>query len=229
MSPPVITLTGVSKAYVTPAERVIALAEVDLEVAAGEFICVYGSSGSGKSTLLNVLSGIERPDSGIVRIGDKDILSMTDTERIQLRTTKLGMIFQNHSLIEEFTAAENVCLPLEARGMSFKAAHTEATMQLSAVGLDQLAERYPDEMSGGQRQRVGIARALTGNRKILLADEPTGALDSENSRALFQLIRARCDEIGVTTVVCTHDPLARSFADTVYQMVDGRVAREFVH
>lgn len=229
LNSPVFALAGVNKAYVTPAERVVALNQVDFEATAGVFICIYGASGSGKSTLLNVLSGIERPDSGIVRIGDQDVSSMTDNERIRLRTTRLGVIFQNHSLIEEFTAIENVCLPLEARGMTFEEAKIEATLQLITVGLDHLGDRYPDEMSGGQRQRVGIARALAGNRKILLADEPTGALDSENSRALFKLIRGRCDEVGVTAVVCTHDPLASSFADIVYRMVDGRIARESVH
>lgn len=189
----------------------------------GEFVCVFGASGSGKSTLLNLLAGLDLPDSGEIQVGGYDVGRLDESGRARLRLRTVGVVFQDHNLLEEFTAVENVALPLEAAGMSPAAAETAARQQLARVGLDGLESRFPHQLSGGQRQRVGIARALTGDRAVLLADEPTGALDSGASTDLFALIRKLCDD-GLLAVVCSHDPLCRSFADTVYEMRDGRLA-----
>jgi putative ABC transport system ATP-binding protein len=195
---------------------------VDFTARAGEFVCVYGASGSGKSTLLNLLAGLDLADSGEIRVGGVDVDTADEAQRASLRLRTVGVVFQEHNLIEEFTAAENVALPLEAAGLSVAEARGQALDQLSRVGLAGLEDRFPWQMSGGQRQRVGVARALTGQRSVLLADEPTGALDSAATKELFELFRELCDD-GVLAVICSHDPRCRDFADTVYEVVDGRL------
>ncbi len=148
--------------------------------------------------------------------------SLDEDARALLRLRSVGMVFQDDALIEEFTAAENVALALEARGVKSGAALSEAEMRLAAVGLEGLGPRRPDQLSGGQRQRVGIARALAGGRRIIVADEPTGSLDSETSARLFELITELCRG-GVLAIVCSHDPLCADYADSVYEMTDGRL------
>lgn len=217
-----MTTSGVSKAYRSAAETVWAARDVDFTARAGEFVCVYGASGSGKSTLLNLLAGLDLADSGEIRVGGVDVSTADEAQRAELRLRTVGVVFQDHNLIEEFTAAENVALPLEARGVPLDQAREQALEQLSRVGLAGLEDRLPWQLSGGQRQRVGVARALTGQRAVLLADEPTGALDSAATQELFELIRRLCDD-GVLAVVCSHDPHCRDFADTVYEVVDGRL------
>ena len=186
-------------------------------------MCVFGASGSGKTTLLNLLAGLDLPDSGEVQVGGVNVGGLDESGRARLRLRTLGVVFQDYNLLEEFTAAENVALPLEAAGADAGPARDEAFGQLARVGLAGLEARYPHQLSGGQRQRVGIARALTGQRAILLADEPTGSLDSAATAELFALIRTLCDD-GLLAVVCSHDPECRRFADTVYEMTDGRLA-----
>ncbi|PJE97814.1 ABC transporter ATP-binding protein [Streptomyces carminius] len=215
-------MSGVCRAYRSAAETVWAARDVEFTARAGEFVCVHGASGSGKSTLLNLLAGLDLPDSGEIRVGDVDVGTADEARRAALRLRTVGVVFQEHNLIEEFTAAENVALPLEARGLPVGEAHEEALAQLARVGLSGPADRLPWQLSGGQRQRVGVARALTGRREILLADEPTGALDSAATRDLFGLFRELCDE-GVLAVVCSHDPRCREYADTVHEVVDGRL------
>ena len=188
----------------------------------GEFVCVFGASGSGKSTLLNLLAGLDLADSGEIQVGGHNVGVLDESGRAGLRLRTVGVVFQDDNLLEEFTAAENVALPLEALGASRKAAEEEARRQLARVGLSALENRFPHQLSGGQRQRVGIARALTGERAVLLADEPTGSLDSATSREIFALVQELCDG-GLLAVVCSHDPLCRGFADTVYEMKDGRL------
>lgn len=218
-----IRVRGATKEYASEAETVWAARDVDLVANPGEFVCVFGASGSGKSTLVNLLAGLDLPDSGEIQVGGYDVGRLDESGRARLRLRTVGVVFQDHNLLEEFTAVENVALPLEAAGTSPAAAETAARQQLARVGLDGLESRFPHQLSGGQRQRVGIARALTGDRAVLLADEPTGALDSGASTDLFALIRKLCDD-GLLAVVCSHDPLCRSFADTVYEMRDGRLA-----
>lgn len=196
---------------------------MDFVANAGDFVCVFGASGSGKSTLLNLLAGLDLPDSGEIQVGGEDVARLDESGRARLRLRTVGVVFQDHNLLEEFTAVENVALPLEALGASRKAAEKEAIDQLARVGLAGLENRFPQQLSGGQRQRVGIARALTGDRAVLLADEPTGSLDSAASTGIFALIRDLCDD-GLLAVVCSHDPLCRDFGHTVYEMRDGRLA-----
>jgi ABC-type lipoprotein export system ATPase subunit len=213
---------AVCKAYRSEVETVWAARDVDFVARSGEFVCIYGASGSGKSTLLNLLAGLDLADSGEIQVGGVELGGAGHKHRADLRLRTVGVVFQDHNLIQEFTAAENVALPLEAIGLSAAEARSEAVKQLARVGLAGLEDRFPWQMSGGQRQRVGVARALTGQRKVLLADEPTGALDSAATRELFSLIRELCDE-GVLAVVCSHDPRCRDYADSVYEVIDGRL------
>jgi ABC-type lipoprotein export system ATPase subunit len=207
---------------VSEVETVWAAREVDLVAYPGEFVCVFGASGSGKSMLMSLLAGLDLPDSGEIQGGGRDVGRLDESARARLRLETVGVVFQDHNLLEEFTAAENVALPSEASGVEAGAAREEAVCQLARVRLSGLEDRYPRQLSGGQRQRVGIARALTGRRATLLADEPTGSLDSAASTELFALIRALCDE-GLLAVVFSHDHECRRFADTLYEMRDGRL------
>lgn len=222
-SEPLISVEGATKAYTTAVEAVWAAREVRLHAHAGEFVCVFGASGSGKSTLLNLLAGLDLPDAGTVQVGGQDVVALDESGRARLRLSTVGVVFQDYNLLEEFTVVENVALPLEATGADLSHARDEALRQLDRVGLSGLEARFPHQLSGGQRQRVGVARALTGDRAILLADEPTGALDSTATGELFALIRTLCDG-GLLAVVCSHDPLCRTFADSVYEMTDGRLS-----
>ncbi|MBA3310898.1 MAG: ABC transporter ATP-binding protein [Nocardioidaceae bacterium] len=219
-----LSLRGVSRSFVSSGETVSAVQDVSLAADAGEMVCVFGASGSGKTTLLNLIAGLDTADSGTVHIADVEVGSLTESERARHRLETVGVVFQEHQLIDEFTARENVALPLEVRGLPVGKAARQADIELERVGIRHLADRMPSQMSGGQRQRVGIARALAGQRRVLLADEPTGALDSTNSRALFALIRDLCRQ-GTLAVVCSHDAMCREFADTVYEMIDGQLLR----
>lgn len=217
-----ITLRDVTLEYASEVETVHALDGVSLDIETGQLLTVLGTSGSGKTTMLNVLSGLSVPNSGAVIVNGTEITGLGEAARAHLRLTEIGLVFQDHNLIPEFSALENVMLPLRSRGIREREASIEAHAMLEAVGLGELGRRMPAQLSGGQRQRVGIARALVGGRRTLLADEPTGALDSENSRIVFSLLRAVASR-GVTVVIATHDPLAREIADRVVMMRDGRV------
>lgn len=222
MLPPLIRIRDLRKAYHSEVEIVWAARDVCFEARPGEFVCVYGASGSGKSTLLSMVAGLDVADSGDIQVGEVNVSEADEKRRAQLRLDTVGVVFQDHNLIEEFTATENVALPLEARGISADQARAEASEQLGRVGLTGMGNRLPRQLSGGQRQRVGIARAMSGQRAVLLADEPTGALDSVATLEVFKVIRALCDQ-GVTAVVCSHDTRCRDFADSLYEMVDGRL------
>lgn len=221
---PRLLLDGVSRSFVSGAETVWAVRGADLRACAGEFVCLFGASGSGKTTLLNLIAGLDTPSAGSVLVGSVDVGRLSEDQRARLRLETVGVVFQEHNLVEEFTAAENVALPLEVLGIRYQEAVGRAHAQLERVGLAGLESRLPSELSGGQRQRVGIARALVGDRQLLLADEPTGALDSKNSRSLFALLRELCNQ-GTLAVVCSHDPMCREYADTVYEMTDGQLAQ----
>lgn len=212
----------VHKEYDTPAERVQALRGVTFSVREGEFVAVRGESGSGKTTLINLLAGIETPSSGSVTFRGVDLSSLDETERTAFRLASFGLVFQDDNLIAELDAVDNICLPLVAGGVSAADAIKRAHAALSEVGIRELATRLPSEMSGGQRQRVGIARAVAKQTRVLLADEPTGALDSETSRRIFETIRLLCDH-GATAVVATHDDTVTEFATRTVQMRDGLV------
>lgn len=215
-----LVVAGVTRSFVSPVETVWAVRDASLTADAGQLVLISGSSGSGKSTLLNLMAGLDDPDAGEITIAGLNVGDLDQDGRATLRRTTVGVVFQEHQLIEEFTAAENVALVLEATGVPPAEARERAEFELSRVGLDGLADRLPAQLSGGQRQRVGVARALIGDRRVILADEPTGALDSRTSGELFSLLRRLCDD-GLLVVVCSHDPGARDHADAWYEMRDG--------
>jgi putative ABC transport system ATP-binding protein len=190
--------------------------------AAGEMVAVMGPSGSGKSSLLTIAGTLEEPTSGAVFIQGKDTLSMSGGAKSRLRRRTIGYVFQDFNLLPGLTAAENVSLPLELDGMSMRKAHLAALKALDELGLGDRARHFPDQMSGGERQRVAIARAVVGQRSLLLADEPSGALDSANGEAVMRLIHTYCKR-GTAAVVVTHDAQLASWADRVVFLRDGRL------
>jgi putative ABC transport system ATP-binding protein len=217
-----LELRQVSKVYGSGAAEVHALREVDLTVRTGELVAVMGPSGSGKSTLLTIAGTLEEPTSGEVLIADRDVTAMSRNVRAALRRRSIGYVFQDFNLIPGLSAAENVALPLELDGVKAKAARAAALEALARLGLDERADHFPDELSGGESQRVAIARAVVGDRHLLLADEPTGALDSSNGEAVMRLLRSACRD-GIAGVVVTHDAQLASWADRVVFLRDGRV------
>jgi putative ABC transport system ATP-binding protein len=218
----VLQLRGVSKTYGEGASEVVALRDIDLAVHGGELVAVMGPSGSGKSTLLTIAGSLEQPTSGEVFIGDVPVSGMSRNERAGLRRRVVGYVFQDFNLLAGLTAAENVSLPLELDGTPARAARALGVQALEELGMADRAGRFPDELSGGERQRVAIARAVVGERNLLLADEPSGALDMANGEAVMRLIRAACQR-GVAGVVVTHDAQLASWADRVVFLRDGRV------
>ena len=223
----VLQLRDVSKTYGEGAAEVHALRDVDLAVDAGELVAVMGPSGSGKSTLLTIAGSLEQPTSGEVFVCGAALSGMSRNERACLRRRTIGYVFQDFNLLAGLTAAENVSLPLELDGTPTKAARTAGLQALDDLGLGDRAARFPDELSGGERQRVAIARAIVGNRRLLLADEPSGALDTVNGEAVMRLIRTACQR-GVAGVVVTHDAQLASWADRVIFLRDGRVVDQTV-
>jgi putative ABC transport system ATP-binding protein len=199
---------------------VLALDDVSLSVAPGEFVAVMGPSGSGKSTLLNLAGGLDSPTSGDVVVEGRRLGGLTRTSLAQLRRRSIGYVFQSLNLIPSLTAAENVMLPRELDGIATRRARREALAALAEVGLDALADRFPDDLSGGQQQRVAIARAVVGERRLILADEPTGALDSQTGEDVLRLLRGRCDA-GAAAVLVTHDARHAGWADRVVFLRDG--------
>lgn len=211
-----------SKSYVDGPTLVKACDDVTLSVKAGEFCLVRGPSGSGKSTMLLACAGLVAADAGTVVVDGRTITDTSERERAAIRLSHVGVVFQDFLLVEEFSAVNNVLLPLEARAWSDEAARAEAERWLSAVGIGHLSDRMPGQLSGGQRQRVGIARALAGGRRLILADEPTGSLDSTSSREVFQLL-AQLATDGVAVVLASHDPQASDLAHRTFVMTDGRL------
>jgi putative ABC transport system ATP-binding protein len=218
----VLQLSGVSKTYLDGADEVHALREVDLMVEAGKMVAVMGPSGSGKSTLLTIAGALETPTSGEVLVAGRPLSAMSRDDRARLRRRAVGYVFQDFNLLPGLTAAENVALPLELDGVSAGKARAAGLRALDELGLAERAARFPDQLSGGERQRVAIARAVVGDRRLLLADEPTGALDSENGEAVMRMILAACKH-GVAAVIVTHDAQLASWADRVLFIRDGRV------
>ncbi|MFG1754370.1 ABC transporter ATP-binding protein [Streptosporangium sandarakinum] len=220
---PVVRLTDVGRLHGDGPGAVTALSEVSLAVEAGELVAVMGPSGSGKSTLLNVAGGLDRPTSGDVVVEGVSLPRLPAGELAALRRRHVGYVFQDLNLIPSLTALENVTLPRELDGIRFRDARRQALEVLAEVGLAEVADRFPDEISGGQRQRVAIARALAGERRLILADEPTGALDTPTGDEILQLLRARCDA-GAAVLLVTHEPRYAAWADRVVFLRDGRVA-----
>jgi putative ABC transport system ATP-binding protein len=217
-----LELRHVSKVYGSGPSEVHALREVDLAVERGELVAVMGPSGSGKSTLLTIAGSLEEPSSGQVLVNGVDLATVSRADQAKLRRRSIGYVFQDFNLLPGLTALENVTLPLELDGVRAKAAREAGLKAMEELDLVERADRYPDELSGGERQRVAIARAIVGERGLLLADEPTGALDSLNGEAVMRLLRAATRR-GVAGAVVTHEAQLASWADRVVFLRDGRV------
>ncbi|WP_062428566.1 ABC transporter ATP-binding protein [Herbidospora daliensis] len=217
----VVALAGVTRVHGDGETAVHALKGVSLQVGEGELVAVMGPSGSGKSTLLNIAGGLDRPTSGTVHVDGRDLSTVRDLAALRRRS--VGFVFQDLNLIASLTAAENVMLPRELDGVRSRRARAEAMAVLTEIGAETLADRFPDELSGGQRQQVAIARALVGDRRLLLADEPTGALDTLAGDEILRLLAARC-AAGASVLLVTHEPRYAAWADRVVFLRDGLVA-----
>ncbi|MFB7495003.1 ABC transporter ATP-binding protein [Streptomyces sp. NPDC056161] len=219
-----IQLRSVSRRYGSGDDVVTALDEVSLSFPKGTFTAVMGPSGSGKSTLLQCAAGLDRPTSGSVTVGGRELTGLSETELTLLRRERIGFVFQAFNLLPSLTAEQNVALPLRLAGRRVPRARVHDALR--QVGLGERARHRPAELSGGQQQRVALARALITRPEVLFGDEPTGALDSRTGRAVLALLRGMADHEGQTVVMVTHDPVAASCADRLVFLVDGRVAGE---
>jgi putative ABC transport system ATP-binding protein len=219
---PVVSLRDLTRVHGSGEAEVRALVGVSLDVSAGELVAVMGPSGSGKTTLLSLAGGLDSPTAGNVVVEGVHLSGLSKRQLAKLRRVRIGYVFQDYNLIPALTAAENVALPLELDGVRAGKARRLAETALAEVGLDGLGGRFPDEMSGGQRQRTAIARALIGDRRLVLADEPTGALDSQTSEAVLRVLRQRCDD-GAAGILVTHEPRYAAYADRTIFLRDGRI------
>src|ERR1700677_1338483 len=213
----------VTKTYGSGNTAVAALRGITFSIPAGQLIALRGRSGSGKTTLLNIVGGLDRADGGTVHVAGQDVTAMSEAERMKLRRSSVAFIFQSFGLIPILSAAENVGVPLRIAGMSPRKREERVALMLDIVGLADHAKQRPGELSGGQQQRVAIARALAASPKLLLADEPTGQLDSETAKQIMRLLRTVVQSEGVTALVATHDPNLIDIADSVLLLEDGKI------
>jgi putative ABC transport system ATP-binding protein len=218
-----LELRQVSKVYGRGATEVRALDRISLSVDEGAMVAVMGPSGSGKSTLLTIAGSLEEPTEGQVIVRGAELGRMSRNDKARLRRRTIGYVFQDYNLLPGLTAAENVSLPLELDGLPGRKARAAGLAALEELGLTDEADRYPDQLSGGERQRVAIARAVVGDRRLLLADEPSGALDSGNAESVMRMVHDACKNGGMAAVVVTHDAQLASWADRVLFLRDGRV------
>ena len=218
-----VQVAGVSKTFGQGDNAVAALSEVSFEVPAGQFLAVRGRSGSGKTTLLNAIGGLDRVDAGRIEIGGAEVTAMSDAALLALRRDQVAYIFQGFGLLPILTASENVGIPLRLKGIGTKDREERVRAALARVGLDKHPNQVPGELSGGQQQRVAIARALVAEPGLLLADEPTGQLDSATAREIMELIGELVRASGMTAIVTTHDPVLLSLADRVLELADGHL------
>ena len=222
LGPVVLTITDADRTHGRGAHEVHALRGINLQVRAGELVAVMGPSGSGKSTLLNIAGGLDTLTAGTVTVAGNNLGGVTNARRAQLRRAHIGYVFQDYNLVPALTAVENVSLPLEFDGVRPSIARVESLAALAETGALGIADLFPDQLSGGQQQRVAIARALVGPRRLLLADEPTGALDSVAGEEIMQVLRARIDD-GAAGLMVTHDARYAAWADRTVFLRDGRI------
>ena len=220
-----VQLDGATRWFGSGHTEVVALHPTDLTVNVGELVAIMGPSGSGKTTLLSLVGGLDRPSGGRVTVAGQDVGKLDPRGLAVLRRRSVGYVFQDLNLLNGLTACENVSLPLELDGRPLAEARAAAAEALGSVGMADLGDRYPDDLSGGEQQRVAIARALVGGRRILLADEPTGALDSITGESVMRLLRTHCDQ-GGTGILVTHDAAHAAWADRVVFLRDGRIVDE---
>jgi putative ABC transport system ATP-binding protein len=223
----VLEARALAKTYGEGAARVEALRGIDLAVRPGEFLAIMGPSGSGKSTLLHLLAGVEQPTSGQVLLEGRDLAQLSDDERTLIRRRRLGFVFQHFNLLPTLTAAENVSLPLLLDGVSPAEAHQRGERALALVGMEHRQTHLPSELSGGEQQRVAVARVLVIEPALLLADEPTGNLDSDTGQQVVQLLRNLVDQRRQTIVIVTHDAQNAAQADAIVHVRDGRLQTDF--
>ncbi len=219
--PAIVEIRNLSKSYRRGNQILPVLKELSLDIVEGEFIALMGPSGSGKTTLLNLIAGIDRADSGVIKIGDVDITSLSETELARWRATNVGFIFQFYNLIPVLTAFENVELPLLLTALSKAQRREHVRVALSAVNLSDRTEHYPGQLSGGQQQRVAIARAIIADPTILVADEPTGDLDRVSAEEILELMERLVHELGKTIIMVTHDPRAAKKAHLIKYLDKG--------
>lgn len=219
-----ISVSGIHKSFMIGNREVQVLRGIDLEVNKGELLCIVGASGAGKSTLLHLLGGLDRPTSGKIFFGDLDLFLLDDNRMAEFRNRRIGFVFQFHHLLPEFTAFENCMMPALIRGEDKKEAARRGRGLLEEMGLGQRLDHKPGELSGGEQQRVAVARALMLNPEVLLADEPTGNLDTHTGDELFALIKRLNRETGITIIMVTHNENLAAQANRVIKMVDGQIA-----
>ena len=222
----VLRARGLSRGFVEGGVRLQVLHDLDLEIGAGERIAIIGSSGSGKTTLLQLLGGLDAPDAGTVEVDERDIHALPEQARCELRNRTLGFVYQFHHLLPEFSALENVAMPLLVRRVAASEARERARAVLEQVGLGARLTHRPHQLSGGERQRAAVARALVTEPRLVLADEPTGNLDGANASQVFELLLALNRERGTSLVVVTHDPRLASRMDRILVLEDGKLREQ---
>ena len=220
---PFVTVSGLNKTYATGAQRLHVLRDVELGVAAGEMVAIVGASGVGKSTLLHLLGGLDRADSGVIRVGETDLRALSDAALVEFRNRHVGFVFQFHHLLPEFDAVENVEMPMRIARRPIADGRRQALDLLGRVGLAERIAHRPNMLSGGEQQRVAVARALVMRPALLLADEPTGDLDETTGDALHDLLREMHREHGLTSVIATHNPRLAGACDRVLRLEHGRL------
>ena len=223
---PIIALTGVVKTYGRGPATTVAVDNVDLSIGRGEFVSLMGPSGSGKTTLLNLIAGLDAPDQGRVEVGGRDLAALRDHELAKMRLHNVGFVFQAFNLIPALTVEENIAWPLEFSGYSRSETRRRVADALARVGVTRCERRYPAELAGGEQQRVAIARAIATRPTLLLADEPTGNLDSQTGRHILDFLRDLNQTDGVTLVMVTHNVFAASYGDRTLEIRDGRLVRD---
>ncbi len=224
MNQPMVHCENIHKSFLMGKEAVQALRGVSLDVMPGQVVCLMGPSGSGKTTLLNIIGGLEEPSRGHVIVDGENVVALSEDRLSELRLTKMGFIFQNYNLLANFTALENVEVPMALAGLGRTERHKRAAQLLADVGLADRAQHYPSELSGGQQQRVAIARALANDPPILIGDEITGDLDSKTGFEVMEIVARLNRERGTTVVYVTHDPRMAKFAHRIIQLYDGLIS-----
>lgn len=223
---PMIEVKELRKVYHIGDETVVALKKLNLTIQKGEICCIFGTSGSGKSTLLNMLAGMEKPTSGIIRIGGVPVSALSEDEMAVFRQRHLGFVFQSYNLLPTMDATENVAMPLLFQGVPKKQRSEAAIRILKQVGLEHRLHHYPGQMSGGQQQRAGIARAFVARPSVIFADEPTGNLDTRTTKEVMEMIRGFARKYNQTIVLVSHEPEMEEYADRIVTLVDGEIIRD---